>query len=144
MNNQSRQFKRKNNREQEKEIKKFKSGQVPQNLKIEKRNAYICKQCRKVTLLVHVDLGVTPMFIPCTSHGCNGVAISFMYRLPPPLLVSLNNELLPSHEWYKPSEIEFNMLDKSQQDHVKNGGLLIRERTKAEAIMQMLNPQPKF
>ena len=102
---------------------------------IEKRNAYICKECRTVTLIVHIVEGVTPMFIGCTKTGCSGMAISFMYRIPPPLLVSLSGDLLPSHEWYKPSDTEASTLSEGEQDHVKKGGLIMRERTDAKPFM---------
>ena len=105
---------------------------------IEKRNAYICKKCRTVTLIVHIDEGVTPMFIGCTKTGCSGMAISFMYRVPPPLLVSFNGDFLPSHEWYKPSKIEASILSEGEQDHIKKGGLIMRERTVAKPFMQKI------
>ena len=110
-------------------------------IQIEKRNAYICKECRTVTLIVHIVEGVTPMFIGCTKPGCSGKAISFMYKVPPPLLVSFNDDFIPSHEWYKPSEIEASMLSDGQQEHIKKGGLIMRERTDAKPLMQKIQTQ---
>lgn len=86
-------------------------------MKLEKRNAYVCESCRHVTLVVHIDDGVTPMLIGC--EKCGKIAISFMYRLPPPLMGSFNGKLEPTKEWYD------------------NGGecLELRNRTQAKPIM---------
>ncbi|HES60142.1 MAG TPA: hypothetical protein ENO18_06910 [Caldithrix sp.] len=86
-------------------------------MKLEKRNAYICKKCRHVTLVVHIDEGVTPMMIRC--ENCGEIAISFMYRIPPPLMVSFDGSLLPTKEWFN------------------DGGdqLKLRDRTDAKPVM---------
>jgi len=38
-------------------------------MEIKKRNAYFCKECRKVTITVDVGEGVTPAFIQCPYCG---------------------------------------------------------------------------
>jgi hypothetical protein len=68
------------------------------------------------------------MFLNChVTMGCEGIARSLMYppaaetaALPP-----------PAWEWYKPGEREQRRLrrtDSATFDHVRRGGLLLRER----------------
>jgi hypothetical protein len=106
-------------------------------MKIELRNAYICQECYKVTLTVHVNDGVTPMFINCPS--CKNICTSFGYRLPPPLMASFNGKLLPTHEWYKPESMQG--LTEGEKQHIEQGGVLLRERTKATPVY--FDPQKK-
>lgn len=110
-------------------------------MKIKERiNIYICEYgCHNIT--VDVDKGVTPFMIGCEFKGrpdrpadptkmkngkCIGVARSCMYpenigeNIPYPK---------PTHEWYRPELSEYAKLSSSEQEHVKNGGLLLRERT---------------
>ena len=106
-------------------------------MEIEKRNAYFCKSCRKVTITVDIDEGVTPMFIRCP-HCLMGMAGSFMYHLPGCMAVEVvNGKIFPlpaDFEWYKPGTIQFAMLSKEEKDHVNKGGLLMRKRTNAKPI----------
>ena len=105
----------------------------------EKRNAYVCKKCRYITLTVHIHEGVTPMFFGCENPtGCDGSAISFMYQLPWPLAISFSSDLLPTHEWYKPGSEQ--KLTPGEKDHVNNGGVLLRERTDAKPLMRKIKP----
>ena len=69
-------------------------------MKIERKNAYFCAKCRKVTITVDVDKGVTPMMIICPY--CNKeVAVSFMYNLPGCIYMQKAD-----YEWYKSDEDE--------------------------------------
>lgn len=115
-------------------------------MKFPKINAYVCESCKRVTVTVNVDDGVTPMFMACPfptvkesilSKGsvCGMQAVSFMYRLAP---CFYSNPLLAAEwEWYKPSEQE--AIDKkytqAAKDHVAAGGLMLRARTDKEPIM---------
>ena len=101
-------------------------------MELERRNAYFCKMCRKVTITVDVNEGVTPMFIMCPH--CNTLATSFMYQLPGCLHIGVEAE----YEWYKPSEKETLMLSKGEAEHVFKGGLLMRKRTNSKPIMKQL------
>jgi len=104
-------------------------------MKFEYRNAYVCEKCRYITLTVHVDKGVTPMFLGCRNpKGCDGTATSFVYQLPGALAMSINGKLLPTHEWYKPGPDE--KLTAGERDHVEQGGVLLRERTDAPALIR--------
>ena len=100
-------------------------------MELERRNAYFCTHCRKVTITVDIDEGVTPMFIMCPF--CNGTSSSFMYQLPGCMYFNIKADL----EWYKPNEKETLMLSKSEADHVFEGGLLARPRTKAKPITKI-------
>lgn len=101
-------------------------------MKIERRNAYFCAFCHKVTITVDIDEGVTPMFILCPH--CNTTATSFMYQLPG----CLHFNVKADYEWYKPDEKETLMLSKNEAEHVFKGGLLMRKRTKATPIYSEL------
>jgi len=98
-------------------------------LKLERRNAYFCSNCRKVTITVDIDEGVTPMFILCPY--CDRQATSFMYQLPGCLAFGIQAD----YEWYRPSEEEMKTLFKGEMNHVANGGLLKRRRTDAKPII---------
>jgi hypothetical protein len=94
-------------------------------MKLQKINCYICEKCRTVTVVVHIDEGVTPMMIGCTQKGCEGLASSFMYRIPPPILASgITGNFKPTHEWYKNGDEE---------------QLELRERTDAKPLMVDMN-----
>lgn len=89
-------------------------------------NAYRCPDCGRVLLTVDVNEGVTPMFLACRkTPGCRGMSVSSGYPdTPPP--TSLGE---PTHEWYRPSQQEFDAMEPAQQHHVLQGGLVLRERT---------------
>jgi hypothetical protein len=98
-------------------------------IELERRNAYFCTHCRKVTITVDIDEGVTPMFILCPY--CKGTASSFMYQVPGCMHFNIKADL----EWYKPNERETLILSKSEAEHVFKGGLLSRKRTNAKPMM---------
>jgi len=113
-------------------------------MEIERRNAYFCGKCRKVTITVDIDEGVTPMFILCPH--CNNRASSFMYQIPGCMYFGEfeNGKMttLPAdYEWYKPNEKETLLLSKGEAEHVFKGGLLMRKRTKAKPIMRKVKTQ---
>jgi len=106
-------------------------------IKLDRRNAYFCPECRKVTITVDVDPGVTPMFIKCP-HFEISFASSFMYQV----LGCMAIKYSPNHgcmvpfpadyEWYKPDKKQ--KLSADEKDHVDQGGLLMRKRTNKEPI----------
>jgi len=111
--------------------------------KIPLENVYVCEYgCLNVT--VDVDVGVTPFMIKCVRRStperplipnltgpdgeCIGTATSALYPMAarPPHLQE------PTHEWYKPEDLA--ILPPEEAAHVKQGGLLMRPRTKAEPL----------
>ena len=109
-------------------------------MEIERRNAYFCKKCRKVTITVDIDEGVTPMLIPCIH--CEQMANSFMYQVPACMRYDFSNgiKILPADiEWYRPEKNELLKLSSHEKEHVNKGGLLMRKRTKAKAITKDIN-----
>lgn len=113
-------------------------------MKLEKRNAYFCKECRKVIITVDVDEGVTPMFIQCP-HCEDLTAYSFMYQVPGCMRHDFTKgiNILPAdYEWYKPDEKETLMLSKAEAENVFKGGLLMRKRTDKPAITFEINHKP--
>ena len=98
----------------------------------EKRNAYFCQKCRRAYITVDIDEGTTPMIIHC--DACGSYAISMMYSLSVVFKLDLSegryppNEMKPDFEFYKPGQAEYAGLLPSQQEHVDNGGLLMRKR----------------
>lgn len=95
-------------------------------------NGWICDHCGLPTYAVHVDHGVTPMLLACRASGrlndCPGMAVSMGYPAPKPPADVVHNTLW---EWYRPAEIELAKMSTGMQDHVRNGGLAIREITEA-------------
>lgn len=107
-------------------------------MKFERKNAYFCKKCRKVTITVDVDEGVTPMFILCPD--CRKQATSMMYQLPLCMRTEFTpnggiTELPAQFEWYRPDKKEIEKLSKGEKEHVKQGGLLMRKRTGKQALI---------
>jgi hypothetical protein len=108
-----------------------------------RENVYGCEYgCLTVT--VDVDVGVTPFMIKCRSVSrpdrpllarltgpdgeCVGIAESCFYpkkRRPPHIPE-------PTHEWYKPENIDG--LSPQEIEHVNQGGLLLRPRTNRHPI----------
>jgi hypothetical protein len=94
------------------------------------RNAYQCQKCKGHVVTVHVDPGVTPMFLACRVNGepaarvedviCDGQMVSGMYR---PFSEELGE---PTYEWYTPEKREYSRLPFRTKDHVDMGGLLLR------------------
>ena len=104
-------------------------------------NGWKCDKCGRVTYGVHVDDGVTPMFLACReTPGCDGTGTSLMYPPPPiPAHVIENVEW----EWYRPRGHRYG-LRPAEADHVKKGGLLLRPISDAgdEALTEALSGTP--
>jgi len=92
------------------------------------RNAYRCKTCGRYSVLVHLDAGVTPMFLHCLQDGCDGQGVSAMYP-PEPWPAGIGE---PTHEWYRPGRAEYATLRPAEREHVDLGGLLLRPITQSE------------
>lgn len=93
-------------------------------------NGWRCQACGAVTYCVHVDHGVTPMFLGCrVTDGCEGMAVSLMYPAAAP----------PAHvvwavewEWYRPTDKQARRMERKSPgmlDHVRQGGLALRPLT---------------
>ncbi len=97
-------------------------------------NGWTCDKCGKVTYVIHVADGVTPIFLACRASGdldhCSGMGTSLMYpsAAPPPHVLA---EV--GWEWYMPDPVEKTQLLREPDllDHVEKGGLLLRELTDA-------------
>lgn len=113
-----------------------------QSVFLERRNAYVCKDCRHITLTVDIHEGTTPFMIDC--EKCKGMAQSFMYQLPGVLATSQASGLTPTQEWYNPIygtppeeiAITLDALGYSIEEctHIEAGGLLLRPRSDAKPI----------
>lgn len=87
---------------------------------------YTCGTCKQRILTVHVDTGVTPMFLACrATPGCKGNMASMMYAAPPAELLHTFG-MVPVFEWYMPSVKKQKKMSLSTQNHCNRGGLLLR------------------
>ena len=90
-------------------------------------NVYVCGDCRKLTVTVDVDEGVTPFMIECQNGkgGCGGYAYSQFYPsgTKPAWIPD------PQWEWFKPTGEGYAKLSEAMKEHVDKGGLDIRART---------------
>jgi hypothetical protein len=92
-------------------------------------NGWRCADCGAHTYVVHVDDGVTPMFLACrATEGCKGTGVSLMYSRPP----------VPQHvidavewEWFRPQDRAVRRMEAGMRDHIKRGGLDLRRLTDA-------------
>jgi len=101
-------------------------------------NGYRCDKCGKTTMTIHIDDGVTPMFLACRAGGlepgpatCGGQGTSMMYPsgpLPPAYKADL---LRYGWEWFKPDVISLRRESVAMQEHVLRGGLMLRRLTDA-------------
>lgn len=85
-------------------------------------NVYRCRKCGGEIVTVNLDAGCTPMFLRCRANPlaeCDGTMCSQMYAVP--------QDLIPTHGWHSPQGKERERLDPAMQDHVKQGGLMIRK-----------------
>lgn len=90
--------------------------------------------CGRTTYAIHVDDGVTPMFLACRAEGvepdkaeCRGVGTSLMYPGERPVPAHVLDAI--AWEWYRPIGRELVELNEGTADHVEKGGLLIRALT---------------
>lgn len=83
-------------------------------------NVYTCPKCKGRTVTIDADDGVTPFMINCRSvGGCHEeMAESSFYRV--------DQNLVPTYEWYRPVGDELAMLKGEMREHVDKGGLLLR------------------
>lgn len=92
--------------------------------------------CGSVTYAIHVDEGVTPMFLACrATEGCRGMAVSLMYPDPPAPRSVLE---AVAWEWFKPDAAALRKLRRKNPalaEHVDMGGLDIRELTDAGRVV---------
>lgn len=108
-------------------------------------NAYVCDDCRAVTVTVDRHEGVTPMFLACRALGepnspgnpCKGRGVSSMYelrmlrhRLAELGVAELPDEWpAPTWEWYKPSATAVKRMlrdEPATAEHCRKGGLMLR------------------
>jgi len=92
-------------------------------------NAWRCPTCGGLTVAVHVDDGVTPMFLACRrTSGCRGMAVSSGYPTTPvpPQVIDLL-----AWEWFRPTGRALRKLGVEMQQHVAAGGLNLRPITDA-------------
>lgn len=93
-----------------------------------KKNVYTCPHGHK-TVTVDVDDGTTPFMLRCRQraddgkHNCTEMARSSFYQV--------NQSLEAEFEWYKP---DIKKVSKSEKEHVRMGGLLIRKIKKDVSI----------
>lgn len=88
-----------------------------------KVNAYICSSCKGRIITKNRQEGTTPFQVSChATEGCQGTMFSQFYRV--------DQHLVPTHEWFTPrtaGERRRWLRDPYTADHVKQGGLLLRE-----------------
>jgi hypothetical protein len=85
-------------------------------------NVYTCESCGLQNVTTDVDEGTTPFIIKCDE--CGGMAQSCMYR------IAWGSPLVPTKAWYRPESLIG--LDRETEDHVRGGGLILRELTHEE------------
>lgn len=81
-----------------------------------KIDVYTCQAHHDNVTLKEIE-GVTPFMIGCKHKDCNELANSSNFVC--------NQNLKPTHEWYKPTDTS--ELNRFENIHVKNGGLLLRK-----------------
>lgn len=102
---------------------------------MKKKNAYVCPQLH-ITVTEDRDEGTTPMFINCPDCGPALTPEEGEKRMAGSIMYRINQNLSATHEWYKPTKTEMDDLYadlnprsfKSILEHVKLGGLLLREK----------------
>ena len=89
------------------------------------KNIYLCDHCGYEIVTVNVDEGTTPMLIACQVKTgspevrCHGTMCSVWYRV--------SQDTRPTHEWYQPSPKWARRKGEAMLDHVRRGGLVLRE-----------------
>lgn len=87
-------------------------------------NAYVCRDKNCLTIVQHVDKGLTPNYMACQAPGCIGTARSMNYPPDPPQKVID----AVRWEWYRPDLEEFRQLNPEIKQFVMGGGLILREK----------------
>ncbi len=84
-------------------------------------NIYTCEACGTHIVTRDADAGVTPFMTSCkVIPGCKGWMRSSMYRV-------FDQTMFATHEWYRPEAKELARKSPSVIEHVRHGGLLLRE-----------------
>lgn len=93
-------------------------------------NGYQCDACNRLTIVVHRDPGVTPMFLACRAEGlepneatCKGMGVSLMYPSGPP-------PAEPEWEWIAPTKSQMKRWKRDgdpMYEHCRKGGLVLRK-----------------
>lgn len=91
-----------------------------------RENYYYDRGCRFGIVTVDLHAGTTPMFMKCKGRNgmCSGIMNSMGYPDPSGKPAWLGD---PTHEWYRPEEIDDEAEDDGEADHLMNGGLLLRK-----------------
>lgn len=91
-----------------------------------KHNIYKCPDGH-LTVTIDRDDGVTPYLTSCTHSGCQELARSHIYN-------PMCQVFEPTHEWYKPTLEEATHLELNEAtlEHIRRGGLILREMEKKE------------
>lgn len=90
-------------------------------------NAYVCDTCDKLTVVIHADAGVTPMFLDClTTENCDGQGTSLGYPAQHAVPQRIRDAAV--WEWYRPGPFDKILKDKDVLDHITNGGLALRPK----------------
>jgi hypothetical protein len=91
-----------------------------------KKNIYTCDRCFGHVVTVDLVEGTTPFTIVCrATKGCSGAMRSSMYRV-------FDQTMRPDFEWYRPGDAELDGLRPATADHVRMGGLLLRNASTGE------------
>lgn len=80
---------------------------------------YLCRECQKVILTRYKDKGVTPFSMRCECKG----SLVHVDTIKEQTAKSLGHKVL---DWYRPSFTEFLKLCQWEQEHVLNGGLILK------------------
>jgi len=90
---------------------------------INRENYYHCRSCRKGIVTIDRDAGVTPSFKACLTDGCESSMMSQGYPSTESKPAWLGE---PTHEWYRPEEIDDDADDELAY-YLMDGGLLLRK-----------------
>lgn len=93
-------------------------------------NIYGCTKGHN-TITRDLDQGTTPMAIQCQAQGCSARAVSRWYNV--------DQDLTPTHEWFIPTAEARRQLSKAMQQHVLNGGLILRPIEVKEVRKHLVN-----
>ena len=87
-------------------------------------DVYTCDDCGAKFYTQYVDKGVTPFTIACRS--CNGTAYH-RHTLPLTEWAMQDEVVLELHSWVRPTFEQLKKLSPGMQEHVLDGGLVLRE-----------------
>ena len=91
-------------------------------------NGYSCSKCKKVTVVSEdLDFGTTPMLVNCPI--CGTKATSLMYK-------TVMNEKDVNLHFYRPNYTQYLYLSRDAQEHIVQGGLLMRWVTPVKKVQE--------